>query len=32
VLLALVGYFGTRIVWRIVVTRLWHRRHHTKRW
>jgi uncharacterized protein len=32
VLLAILGYFGTRIVWRIVVTRLWRRRHLTKRW
>jgi uncharacterized protein len=29
---ALLGYFGTRIIWRIAVTRLWRTRHARKRW
>lgn len=32
VILAVVGYFGTRIVWRWVVTKAWRTRHSRKRW
>jgi uncharacterized protein len=32
VLLALISYFGTRIVWRIVVSKMWRTRHMRKRW
>lgn len=30
--LALLGYFGTRIIWRVVVTKMWRTRHTRKRW
>jgi uncharacterized protein len=32
VVLALLSYFGTRIVWRIVVSKMWRTRHTRKRW
>jgi len=32
VMLALLAYFGTRIAWRIVVTKMWRTRHSRKRW
>ena len=32
VLLALIGYFGTRMVWRIIVSKAWRTRHLRKRW
>ena len=30
--LSLIGYFATRIIWRIVVTKMWRTRHQRKRW
>ncbi len=30
--MAILGYFATGLVWRIVVTQKWHRRHRLKRW
>jgi uncharacterized protein (DUF2062 family) len=32
VLLVVLIYFGTRVIWRIVVTRMWRTRHLRKRW
>ncbi len=29
---ALIGYFGTRLIWRLVITRMWRTRHQRKRW
>jgi len=32
IVLGLLGYFGTRIIWRIVVSKMWRTRHTRKRW
>jgi uncharacterized protein len=32
VVLGLLSYFGTRVIWRFVVTRAWRTRHQRKRW
>lgn len=32
VILAVLGYFGTRLVWRFVVTKAWRTRHRRTRW